>query len=128
MSSIYILQSQDDLFLSKSGEWVSGDDSKILFRTQHKDEAINQKVELTVKQPELRVNISTAQLSDNGKLILSKEPQVVLPECVTPAQKTETVVEHKKDTAENVHIHSTDTASPTQQPVEQSMTPQDITN
>lgn len=113
MSSIYILQSQNDLYLSKSGDWVSGDQSKILFRTQHKDEAINQKVELTVKQPELRVSIGTAQHGDNGKLILAKKPKVVLPEDIHLPQETETAAKHKQDAAESELIQSTGIVSPT---------------
>lgn len=123
MNNIYILQSQNDLYLSKSGDWVSGDNSKILFRTQHKDEAINQKVELTVKQPELRVNIGTAQLGDSGKLILSKEQKVVVSEHVpTPAK----ISEHNKNAVENELIHSIDIVPPVQQLDEQPTTPSNM--
>lgn len=116
MSNIYILQSQNNLYLSKSGDWVSDDDTKILFRTQHKDEAINQKVELTVKQPELRVNIGIAQLSDNGKLVLPKEQEEILPKNALTAEaaEAEAINEHNKTNLENELILSTDTASPTQ--------------
>ena len=118
MSDIYILQSQNNLYLSKSGDWVSGDDSKILFRTQYKDEAINQKVELTVKQPELRVHIAMAQLSDNGKLILQKEQEAVTLQGASTQDaqtvETGTTDEHHKATLENEHTHSINTASSTQ--------------
>lgn len=125
MSNIYILQSQNDLYLSKSGDWVSGDDSKVLFRTQHKDEAINQKVELTVKQPELRVSIGTAQLGDKGKLILQKEHKMVLPKHNPTPKETGIIDEHA---IENELIHSTDIVSPAQHPEEQLTTPKHMTD
>ena len=120
MSNVYILQSQNNLYLSKSGDWASGDDSKILFRTQHKDEAINQKVELTVKQPELRVNIGIAQLGDNGKLTLQQAQKVILPE---HAPATEI-----KNVCESELIHSKDIVSPTQQLEEQPTIPNNMTD
>lgn len=72
MNNVYILQNQNGFYFSKSGEWVSGEDSKVLFRTEYKDEAINQKVELTVKHADLRVTVATAQPSENGKLVVSQ--------------------------------------------------------
>ena len=126
MSNIYILQSQSDLYLSKSGDWVSGDDSKVLFRTQHKDEAINQKVELTVKQPELRVNVGIAQLGDKGKLILRQEPKVLQPKN-TPTEAVKATDEHNKKPLEGEIIHSTNIEPPTQQLKEQATTPNKIT-
>lgn len=123
MSNIYILQSQNDLYLSKSGDWVSGDDSKVLFRTQHKDEAINQKVELTVKHPELRINVGTAQLGDKGKLILQNEQKMELPKDVSTPEETEENDEPNKNASENELIPSIDIVSPAQQPEEQSTTP-----
>ena len=125
MSNIYILQSQNDLYLSKSGDWVSGDDSKVLFRTQHKDEAINQKVELTVKQPELRVSIGTAQLGDKGKLILQKEHKMVLPKHNPTPKEAGIIDEHA---IENELIHLTDIVSPAQHPEEQLATPKHMTD
>lgn len=69
MQNVFLLQNQDALYLSKSGEWQSSGDTKTLFRTQFKDEAINHKVEFSVKQPEIRIKIIQAEL-DANKLII----------------------------------------------------------
>lgn len=128
MSNVYILQSQNNLYLSKSGDWVPGDDSKILFRTQHKDEAINQKVELIVKQPELRANVGTAQLGDSGKLILQQTQKAVLPEHVSTQEKTEAIDENHKNAFENEPIHSIDIVSPAQKLEKQPKTSNNATD
>jgi len=73
MSTVYILKNQRNEFLDKSGNWVGGENSKSLYRSAHKDEAINQKVEFSVKQAALRISVSEAKLLDAGKLELSEE-------------------------------------------------------
>ncbi len=70
MTQVYLLKNQNDEFLDRSGEWVKSGDEKTLFKTIHKDEAINQRVEYTVKNPELRIFIETAAVNDDGKLAL----------------------------------------------------------
>lgn len=70
MTEVFLLKNQHGNFLEKSGEWVNPTQSKSLYRTLHKDEAINQKVELAVKNADLRVEITTGQVSPEGKLIL----------------------------------------------------------
>lgn len=73
MTQVYLLKNQNDEFLDRSGEWVRSADEKTLFKTVHKDEAINQRVEYTVKNPELRIYIETAAVNDDGKLALCQE-------------------------------------------------------
>lgn len=70
MTQVYLLKNQKDEFLDRSGDWVKSGDEKTLFKTIHKDEAINQRVEYTVKNPEMRIFIETAAVNDNGKLAL----------------------------------------------------------
>ena len=45
MSELFILQNQDNLFLGKQNNWLDGRDPGALFKTIHKDEAINQMFE-----------------------------------------------------------------------------------
>ncbi len=71
MSIVYLLQNQHDQYLSKAGEWLEGDAASALYRTEHKDEAINRKVEFTVKNVDLRIVIVKASLRENGTPELS---------------------------------------------------------
>lgn len=70
MSEVFLLKNQHGAYLERSGEWVDPMQSKTLFRTPHRDEAINQKVELAVKNAELRVEIAAAKVSPEGKLLI----------------------------------------------------------
>lgn len=70
MSEVYIIRNQDHLYLDKHGEWVDGSDSHTLFRTPHKDEALNMKVELSVRHPQLRLSLVTGALDEKGHLAL----------------------------------------------------------
>jgi len=72
MDHLFVLCNQHQHFLTKSGEWNSGEDNRALYRTPHKDEAINQMVELTVKQPELRIQIVSVSQTERGLLKLPK--------------------------------------------------------
>lgn len=71
MAHAYILKNQHDLFLDRQGGWVDRAEASQLYRTLHKDEAINSMVELSVKHPELRIKIETCVLGDKGQLVLT---------------------------------------------------------
>ena len=73
MSDVLILRNQHDEFLTKAKEWIAAGDSKTLYRTEFRDEIINEKVELTVKHPELRMSIIPAEAADNGRLRIDGE-------------------------------------------------------
>lgn len=73
MSEVYIIRNQGHLYLSKQGEWVDGSDRHCLFRTTHKDEALNMKVELSVRDPQLRLTLVTSALDEKGHLLLHSD-------------------------------------------------------
>lgn len=74
MDQLYVIQNQHQHYLSKQGEWVDGSDNQILFRTAHKDEAINIKVEHAVRSPELRLKIVSVTTNDKGRIQLASAP------------------------------------------------------
>jgi hypothetical protein len=71
MSDVYIIRNQHQLYLDKQGNWVDGSHSLELFRTSQRDEAINTKVELSVRHPELRLTLITGVLDERGHLALA---------------------------------------------------------
>jgi len=73
MTDVLVLQNQHGDYLSKQREWISAGDSKSLFRSIERDEVINEKVELTVKHPDLRVSVITVTQEENGRLTLDGE-------------------------------------------------------
>lgn len=70
MTDLYIIQNQYQQFLAKHGEWVEQAQGPGLYRTAHKDEAINMKVEQSVRNPELRLTIVLCALNDKGHLVI----------------------------------------------------------
>ncbi len=90
MIDVYLLRNQHHEYLDRSGEWVNGSESKSLYRTEFKDEAINQKVKFSVKNAELRIEIATGTVEGKGKVILSDPPP---PAPINEETETETTLE-----------------------------------
>ncbi|MCV6622516.1 MAG: hypothetical protein OIF51_12280 [Cellvibrionaceae bacterium] len=90
MSQVFILQNQDGYFLSKQKEWVDGRDASVLYRSPHRDEALNQMVEVNSKDYTQRISIVDCQLSEKRHPILDPdslpEPKIELPEEQIEAQ------------------------------------------
>lgn len=66
MSDLFILQNQDRLFLGKQKDWLDGRDLGALFKTPHKDEAINQLVEVSAKDYTQRVKLLVCAPNEKG--------------------------------------------------------------
>lgn len=80
MSSVFILRNQHGLFISRQGEWVSGREATGLFRTSHKDQAINEMFEVSAKDHQQRVEILSVSTNDKGIPALPADWIVDLPE------------------------------------------------
>lgn len=70
MNQTFILQNQDNHFFGKSKEWVDGYDANSVFKTPHKDEAINQMVEISSKDYKQRIKIITCDVDEKGLPII----------------------------------------------------------
>jgi len=82
MSEVYILQNQAKLFLGKQKDWLDGRDPGSLFKTPHKDEAINQMFEISSKDYTQRIRVISCAVTDKGLPIIDSE---LLPEAGTSA-------------------------------------------
>lgn len=76
MTNVFIIQNQNGLLLSKQGDWVDGVNAGQVYRTLYKDEAVNVKVELSVRDPGLRLRILSCAAPDKGQLQLAELDQV----------------------------------------------------
>jgi hypothetical protein len=70
MNDIFILQNQDNLFLSKQNTWVDGRELGILFKTPHKDEAVNQLCEVSAKDYTQRIKLVECTANEKGLPII----------------------------------------------------------
>lgn len=66
MNKIFLLQNQDKLFLSKQNQWVDGRDLGCLYKTRHKDEALNQLFEVNTKDYSQRIHVLGCAIKANG--------------------------------------------------------------
>lgn len=86
MSDLYVIKNQHNQLLEKSGEWSDTPWEKVLsqkslFRTPYRDAALNQRVELTVKHPELRCTvIDIAELSPSATPSTPQQPEPSTPD------------------------------------------------
>ena len=88
MTTVFILKNQHDEYLNKQREWISAGDSKQLFRCSERDEIINEKAELTIKQVTLRISVVEATAEDNGRVSLNGEE--FLPKALEHSDETPT--------------------------------------
>ncbi len=77
MSELFILQNQDKLFLGRQNNWLDGRDLAALYKTAHKDEAINQMVEASSKDYKQRINMLSCTANEKGLPLIDPE---LLPE------------------------------------------------
>ena len=70
MTQVFLLQNQHKELLNKRGEWVDGREARSLYNSLHRDEAINQKIEVNSKDYTLRLQILECERSDKGVPLL----------------------------------------------------------
>ena len=73
MNQTFILQNQDKLFFGKNKEWVDGYDANAVYKTLHKDEAVNQMFEITSKDYKQRVKVIGCELDEKALPIIDSE-------------------------------------------------------
>lgn len=77
MSEIFILQNQDKLFLGRQNNWLDGRDLAALYKTAHKDEAINQMFEASSKDYKQRIKVVSCNPNEKGLPLLDPD---IMPE------------------------------------------------
>ncbi|MEX1031848.1 MAG: hypothetical protein WDZ30_00665 [Cellvibrionaceae bacterium] len=95
MDQIYLLQNQDKLFLGKHNEWLDGRDLGSLYKSHHKDEALNQLCEANIKDYSQRIQILSCTAKANGLPHIDAEqlpPPMKTPVPDTPAQQNQRTV------------------------------------
>lgn len=84
MSELFILQNQDKLFLGRQNNWLDGRDLAALFKTAHKDEAINQMFETSSKDYKQRIKVLSCSANEKGLPVIDPE---LLPEPLPKVDK-----------------------------------------
>ena len=88
MSEVYIIQNQDKLFLSKQRTWQDGRELASLYRSPHKDEAVNEMFEANAKDYSQRVKLVQCPLNERGQPQIDPE---ILPPPLPKANQTQSL-------------------------------------
>lgn len=79
---IFVIRNDLGQFWTRQGEWVDGREPQRLMKIKHHDEAVNQLVELSAKDIELRGEVLPVSLNDKGEpdVEVSEHPTQTLAE------------------------------------------------
>ena len=70
-NNVFVVVNQQGLYLSKQQEWIDGVDSQSLYRTRHRDEAINTVFEVSSRDIYLRAEAVGCELDAKGNPALA---------------------------------------------------------
>ena len=73
MSTVFLLQNQRKQLLGKSGDWLDGRTPATLYRSAHKDEALNQLFEAGSKDHSLRITMMVCELNSKKQPIIDAD-------------------------------------------------------
>ncbi len=75
---VFVIRNQLQQYWTRAGEWVDGREPQRLLKFRHRDEALNQLVELSARDIDLRGEVLRADVGERG------EPAVDPSEHLTP--------------------------------------------
>jgi hypothetical protein len=70
---MYVIQNQHDYFLAKNGEWLDGREPTQLYKTNHKDEALNQMFEANSRDYSLRLQLLDCEINAKKQPIIPED-------------------------------------------------------
>jgi hypothetical protein len=90
-NTVFVVKNQQGLYLTKQQEWVDGADNHILYRTRHRDEAINTVFEVSSRDIYLRAETVICEQDTKGNPILATA------ETLTPARAAQLARQQNAD-------------------------------
>ena len=103
MSTVFVVKNQHGYFATKQKQWECGRDAKLLFRSPHKDEALNIVFELSSKDIYLRAEAISVALDDK------QQPVVEVTAPPIPKPETEASDQQDDDAEEVTALASAET-------------------
>lgn len=90
-NTVFVIKNQHGLYLSKQQEWVDGTDNHVLYRTRHRDEAINSVFEVSSRDIYLRAETVICELDAKNN------PALATAETLTPARAAQIARQQNAD-------------------------------
>lgn len=85
MKTVFVIRNQNGHYLGRHGEWLDGSHVPALFRSEHRDVAVNELVEVNLRDFDLRGEIIGYEVGESGYPVV----EVLNPVVDTPAQAAE---------------------------------------
>jgi len=70
MIKVFVVQSELGHYYSKQGAWLSGKDSSSIYYGKYKDEALNQLIDITIKDVDIRARVIEVALNEKKLPVL----------------------------------------------------------
>ena len=86
MKTVFLIRNQHGHYLGRNGEWLDGSHVPALFRTEHRDVAVNELVEVNLRDFDLRGEIIAVEAETGDYPVVE-----VLNPIVATAQEAETM-------------------------------------
>lgn len=86
MDKLYVIQDRHGRFLSRREEWVEPASRETLFRSEHKDLALNTLFELNTRDVNLRAVVVEVDCDEQGRPLTASLPPPELPGTPTDEQ------------------------------------------
>jgi hypothetical protein len=84
MNKVFVIQNQHGQFLSRQKEWLEKTEISQLYKTPHRDLAINELVEITAKDTDARAKVVEAPTSPKGLPLVADLPPLEFPKFALP--------------------------------------------
>lgn len=68
--AVFVIRNQLGQYWTRAGEWVDGREPQRLLKLRHRDEALNQLVELSARDIDLRGEVVSCGLSGRGEPVV----------------------------------------------------------
>jgi hypothetical protein len=68
--AVFVIRNQLGQYWTRAGEWVDGREPQRLLKLRHRDEALNQLVELSARDIDLRGEVVSCELSGRGEPVV----------------------------------------------------------
>lgn len=101
MATVFVIQNQLGHYLSKQLEWVDGRDKRVLYRTVHRDEAINLVFEQSSKNIALRAHPLECETDETAHPKVEAGPAIMSQHDDLLGDTEETIESSADDTQEN---------------------------
>jgi len=70
MNTVFVVQSVEGHYFGKQGQWLSGKEPNFVFVGKYKDDALNQLIDITLKNVDVRARVVETQLNARNLPIL----------------------------------------------------------